>query len=65
MLLAGDLACKVCQLAQRCEFAVVDISENNPNVFFELGLLYGLGRNVLLIRRTGTRIPADLGDGSR
>lgn len=55
-----DLMCKVCEGIQKSEFAIVDLSEWNPNVFFELGLCYGLGRRLLIIKREDSEIPTDL-----
>ena len=42
-----DLMCKVCGGIQICSSAIVDISDWNPNVLFELGLVYGLGKEAL------------------
>ena len=46
--------------------AIVDITENKPNIFFEYGLLYGLNVPVLIIKAresmTSFPIPADLKD---
>jgi predicted nucleotide-binding protein len=39
---------------------VIDISEWNANVLFELGLLYGLGRPVILLKREDAAVPVDL-----
>ncbi len=46
--------------------AIVDITENKPNIFFEYGLLYGLNIPVLMIKAKDSMvdfpIPADLKD---
>lgn len=46
--------------------AIVDITENKPNIFFEYGLIYGLNIPVLMIKSresmTDFPIPADLKD---
>lgn len=55
-----DLMCKVCEGIQESEFAIVNLSEWNPNVFFELGLCYALGRKVLIIKHEESEIPTDL-----
>lgn len=55
-----DLMCKVCEGIQKSEFIIVDLSEWNPNVFFELGLSYALGRKVLIIKHKDFKIPTDL-----
>ena len=40
--------------------AIIDITNWNANVLFELGLLYGLGKNVLLIKHDDGDAPVDL-----
>ncbi|MCK5474149.1 MAG: hypothetical protein KAI53_01975 [Candidatus Aenigmarchaeota archaeon] len=45
-----DVMCKVCYLIQISDFAIINISEWNPNVLFELGLIYGLGKKAILIK---------------
>jgi len=46
--------------------AIVDITENKPNIFFEYGLMYGLNIPVILIKSkesmTSFPIPADIKD---
>jgi hypothetical protein len=46
--------------------AIVDITENRPNIFFEYGLLYGLNIPVVMIKSRDSmdtfKIPADLKD---
>jgi hypothetical protein len=55
-----DLMCKVCEGIQISMIGVIDISEWNANVLFELGLLYGLGRPVILLKREDATVPIDL-----
>ncbi len=55
-----DLMCKICESIQASEYALVDLTEYNPNVYFELGLCYSLGRKVLIIKREGVDTPTDL-----
>ena len=45
-----DLMCKVCQLIQKARICIVDITSWNANVLFELGLMYGWGKDVILIK---------------
>jgi hypothetical protein len=44
------------------DLVIVDISEPNSNVFYELGYIHGRGRSVIVIARTETipRIPFDV-----
>lgn len=55
-----DIMCKVCGGIQSSARAIIDITNWNANVLFELGLLYGLGKNVLLIKHDGSDVPVDL-----
>jgi GAF domain-containing protein len=55
-----DLMCKICEGIQKSRFGVIDISEWNANVLFELGLLYGLGRAVILLKREDAAVLVDL-----
>ena len=55
-----DVMCKVCGGIQSSSRAIIDITTWNANVLFELGLLYGLGKNVLLIKHDNDDVPVDL-----
>lgn len=44
-----NIATAMCNLVQRAEVVVVDVTSTSPNVFFELGLATALGRPVLVI----------------
>lgn len=55
-----DVMCKICKAIQESRFAVVNLSSWNANVLFELGLLYGLGKIVILIKDKQTKIPTNL-----
>jgi len=55
-----DVMCKVCGGIQICASAIVDISDWNANVMFELGLVYGLGKQAFLIKRRDAKVPVDL-----
>jgi hypothetical protein len=48
------------QDAQRAGIAVFDLSERDPQVFYQLGQAYALGTNVLLLCREGVTIPFDV-----
>ncbi len=50
----GYVICeKICKKIQESDFILVDISVPNPNVFYELGLAYGLGQKVLVVHHKG------------
>lgn len=55
-----DIMCKVCGGIQSSARAIIDITKWNANVLFELGLLYGLGKNVVLIKHDESDPPVDL-----
>lgn len=58
----GNVAvnCKICRALQESPQAIINISEANPNVFFEVGLAYGLGKSVLLLKDEESAVPSDL-----
>lgn len=56
-----DLMCKICEQLQICGIAIVNISGLNANVMLELGLAYGLGKPVIIIKDTKTNSISDLG----
>lgn len=41
------------------DLVLVDLSEHNPNVFFELGVRTSINKPVAVVRSVGTRIPFD------
>lgn len=56
----GDLLCKICQGLQGSSCAIIDITEPNPNVHFELGILAGASKPLILIKQSGTPVAIDL-----
>lgn len=56
-----DIMCKVCRELQSCGLAIFNISDLNPNVMLELGLAYGIGKPVIIIKDTKTRTITDIG----
>lgn len=54
------LLCKVCQKIQSCRYGVADISEAKANVYFELGLLYGISRKCAILKKADINLPTDL-----
>jgi len=55
-----DLMCNVCAGIQISGSAIVDISDWNANVLFELGLVYGLGKEAFIIKQKKAKVPVDL-----
>lgn len=56
-----DIMCKICKEIQTCGIVIANISGLNPNVMLELGLAYGLGKNVVVIKDKKTTAISDLG----
>ncbi|MBP5640054.1 MAG: hypothetical protein J6X55_11285 [Victivallales bacterium] len=57
-----QLMCKICQAIQEANYVLIDISDNNPNVMFELGITCGLGKPVILIKDIQTKVATDLSE---
>ncbi len=55
-----DIMCKVCQMMQEADCAVVDITHWSPSVMMELGLVYGRGKTTVLLRKRSEAVPTDL-----
>jgi hypothetical protein len=56
-----DIMCKICEQIQSCRFVIANISGLNSNVMLELGLAYGLGKQVIVIKDRKTTTVSDLG----
>jgi hypothetical protein len=56
-----DTMCKICNEIQICGKLIANISGLNPNVMLELGLAYGLGKEVIIIKDKKTTAISDLG----
>jgi O-acetyl-ADP-ribose deacetylase (regulator of RNase III) len=58
---SGSIHHKMIEHIYESDVVVVDITTNNPNVFYELGVRHALKQTVtVLIRREGTRIPFNI-----
>lgn len=55
-----DIMCKICHAIQDSEYIIINVSSSNPNVMFELGLAYGLSKQVLIIKDKKTSDISDL-----
>ncbi len=49
---------------RRAEFVIADLTDARPNVFYEAGYAYGLGKTPIYVARYGTNIEFDLKDYS-
>jgi hypoxanthine phosphoribosyltransferase len=59
----GAITPKIIQKLNEYDFAIVDITGGNPNVFFELGVRHSLRRKTtIILRQKTTAIPFDIGN---
>jgi hypothetical protein len=54
------ILCKICEKIQTCENGIFEITELKPNVMLELGLAYGLGKSIVLLTKSASKVPSDL-----
>jgi len=47
---------------EKSNIVIADLSEQNPNVYFELGYALGKGRKILPVAKKGTDLPFDVKD---
>ena len=52
--ISGQIMQHVMKSLDRADLLICDISYNNPNVFYELGIYHCLGRPYLIMRERGT-----------
>ncbi len=57
----GDLTQNIWGALLRSGIVIADVSALNANVFYELGLTHALGKDGIILRQAGSRIPADIG----
>jgi hemerythrin len=55
-----DIMCKICAELQSSNILIFNISDSNPNVMLEVGLSYGLGKKILLIKDKETKPISDI-----
>lgn len=55
--------CKICELIQTCAYGIADITDSNPNVVLELGMMISLGKPTVILKKrgeVGLNLPSDL-----
>lgn len=56
--------CKICEMIQTCAYGMADISQNNANVFMELGMMLALGKPTIILAKRGQeqqlKLPSDV-----
>jgi hypothetical protein len=55
-----DIMCKVCEGIQTSKVAIIDISGWNANVLFELGIVFGLSKEAIILKEMSQDVPVDL-----
>jgi hypothetical protein len=58
----GSITRDVINRLYRAEVVIADLTELNPNVFYELGVRHALRDDTILVALVGTKVPFDLGD---
>ena len=43
-------------------FVIADVTEERPNVYWEIGLANGMDKDVIVVAKTGTTLPFDIND---
>jgi hypothetical protein len=57
----GDLTQNIWGALLHAGVVVADVSALNANVFYELGLVHALGKDTFILKRAGSKVPADIG----
>lgn len=55
-----DIMCKVCQGIRQARFVIADLTGQNANVFYELGMAHALEKDVILLAQDVGDVPFDL-----
>jgi hypothetical protein len=54
------ILCKICREIRKSGYGIADISNNNANVAYELGLMQSLGRCCAILLKEGNKPQSDL-----
>lgn len=60
---SGLILRKIFNLIEKSEFIIVDLSDERPNVYYELGYAHGVGNeehDILLVAQKGTKLHFDI-----
>lgn len=53
---------RILESIRKAEYIIADLTGSRPNVFYEAGFAYGLGKTPIYIARQGTKLEFDLKD---
>jgi hypothetical protein len=57
----GELTQTIWSAIMRAGLVIAEVSEPNPNVFYEIGLTHALGKGCFILKQRNVSIPADFG----
>jgi hypothetical protein len=60
VLRINDLTANVWDAMLRAGLIIAEVSDPNPNVYYELGLAHALGKDTLILKQHGVDLPADI-----
>jgi hypothetical protein len=60
ILRIGDLTQNIWGALLHAGVVVADVSILNANVFYELGLTHALGKDAIILKQAGSKVPADM-----
>jgi hypothetical protein len=58
----GSINKSVIQHIYNADLVIADLTDLNPNVFYELGVRHALRNGTILVALEGTKLPFDVGD---
>ena len=61
VLRIDDLTANVWSAILQAGLIIAEVSEPNPNVYYELGLAHAVGKDTFVLKQSGTTLPADFG----
>jgi hypothetical protein len=54
----GFVMCqKICREIRKADYIIVDLTDDNPNVYYELGLAFGFGKRIIFVSGEVEHIP--------
>jgi predicted Rossmann-fold nucleotide-binding protein len=53
---------EITRQVRHCAFVIADVTEERPNVYYELGFADGVGKEVILVAKAETKVPFDIND---
>lgn len=57
---AGSIMQSMLDEIRRSSLILIDLTDEKPNCYYELGFAHGLGKNVIITARTGTKLHFDV-----